>query len=128
MNFFKRLFGFISGKPKGPDWIQVDLSVWEDMAAEKSPAAFFRNTPTEPPFNGLTFGFPEDEDNFGFAIVRLRSGALIALIADPGSPVPGTGLYGSGIFNGDDLTQEVRDAFHLKETDVIWVTGQSMET
>ncbi|MGW2631519.1 hypothetical protein ACWC2K_19605 [Streptomyces chattanoogensis] len=126
-NRFKTLLGLISGKSKEPDWIQVDLSVWENMTEDKSPVAFLSPEPTAPPFNDLSFTFPEDEDNFGFAIVRLRSGALVAFISDPGSPVAGTGLYGAGTFDNEGLIQEVKDAFNLKESNIMWTPGQPMD-
>ncbi|GAB7030829.1 hypothetical protein JCM4914_22900 [Streptomyces platensis subsp. malvinus] len=108
--------------------MQVDLSVWEQGRGSKYPIALLRPTEAEPPFNRLKFEYPEDEDNFGFAIVRLGSGVVVALVSDPTSPTPGTGLYGVGKDESRSILREARKAFNLDESDVLWVSGETPQS
>lgn len=108
-------------------WAQVSLSKWEETPRDRSAVALFRPTVNEPPFAGLVFEYPVDEDGYGFAIVLLPSGSLIAFVDDPGNTIRGTLLWRTGDSDPLLLITEVCEIGGILESDLIWTVGQPLK-
>ncbi|MFI2611078.1 hypothetical protein [Kitasatospora sp. NPDC018619] len=107
-------------------WEQVGISFWERAGGEKAALAMFAQTAREEPFADLSFEYPEDEDGLGFAVVRLPSQALVAVIDDPENIIKGVVLYRVGDIDEQAVLREFAEVFDISASDIKWVAGQPM--
>ncbi|MGW7584788.1 hypothetical protein ACWGKU_20230 [Kitasatospora sp. NPDC054768] len=104
-------------------WRQVGISLWEIAVGSRAAVAMFAKTVDQEPFSDLSFEYPEDEDGLGFAIVELSSGALVAVIDDPGNLIKGAVLYRVGDVDDQIVLQDFMNDFEISISDVKWVSG-----
>ncbi|MDH6125524.1 hypothetical protein [Kitasatospora sp. GP82] len=107
-------------------WEQVGISFWETARGEKAALAMFVQTAHQEPFADLNFEYPEDEDGLGFAVVRLPSQVLVAVIDDLDNLVKGAVLYRVGDIDEQAVLREFTEVFNISASDIKWVAGQSM--
>lgn len=74
----------------------------------------------EAPFDALEFEYPSDEDGFGFAIVELSGGCLVAVVDVLGNPVPGALLYRTGETDNSRILEGFVREFGLGPEHVRW--------
>jgi hypothetical protein len=71
--------------------------------------------------------YPEDEDGYGFAALRMPSGEVVAIVDDLGNPVPGALLWSVGSRNPESTLAEFLEVSGISSDDLSWVVGQPLE-
>lgn len=111
-----------------PGWTPVPLSTWEGMPRDRKVIAIFRPRATERPFAGLNFEYQPEEDDAGFAIVRLPSGNVVAFVDRRGHPISGTLLLRvESAVSDEELIEEVCQSGNLSSADLKWAVWEPMD-